>query len=84
MYRQMLLHIFLHYKNSSKCEIRACLQISCNQGWETPFLSYDAPPFPQFFPIQIWCHRSQNIYSELCYTDTEGTVEIVHFNLGKN
>ena len=29
----ILLHIFLYYKNFSKCEIHLCLQIFCNQGW---------------------------------------------------
>ena len=32
---------FLYYKNSLKCEIHTCLQVSCNQGWgniaEDPF-----------------------------------------------
>ena len=23
--------------------------------WDTPFLSRNTPPSPQFFPIQIWC-----------------------------
>ena len=85
MYKHMLSHIFLDYKNSSKCEIHTCLQISCNQGWGNiagdpfPFFVMTLPT-PKFkygvigliiFTLKPW------------YTDTEGAVEIVHFNLDK-
>ena len=35
MYKHMLSHMFLDSKNSSKCEIHTCFQISCNQGSKT-------------------------------------------------
>ena len=46
MYKHMLSHIFLDYKNSSKCEIHTCLQISCNQGWGN--IAWDPFPFSSF------------------------------------
>ena len=34
---------FLYYKNSSKCEIHTCLQVSCDQGWGN--IAEDTLPF---------------------------------------
>ena len=53
MYKHMLSLMFLDSKNSSKCEIHTCLQISCNQGWGN--IAWDPFPFssPQFYNLNM-------------------------------
>ena len=75
----------MYYKNSSKCEIHTCLQISCNQGWGNiplSFLEMTLPP-PNFSQFKYGVIGLIIFTVKPCYTNTEGTVEIVHFNLEK-
>ena len=50
---------------------------------ETPFLSFNAPPFPNFSQFKYGVIGLIIFTVKPCYTDTEGTVEIVHFDLEK-
>ena len=81
MYKHMLLPIFCIMK--TRQNVKFILYPSPVIGGNMvgdPFLSCNAPPSPQSYPIQIWCHRSLTLYlqSHPVNTDTEGTIEIVH------
>ena len=85
MYKHMLLHIFLYYKNSLKCEIYTCLQVSVlGQLSGRPLSSLvTALHSPNFSQFKYGVVGLIIVTVKPCYSDIEGTVAIVHFNLEK-